>query len=295
VRKPLLLCISVYLVLAVAICASPKGRARAPRPATQVQPLTSPSNTQQPPISPTLPPIIAAPQTTPAPPPLTVVIDAAHGGADDGAKGANGINEKDVVLALARGCRAELTQRGYRVVMTRDSDADPTFDERAFMANQFANSVFVSLHVASTGTPGTVRVYYDRFAAPFTIAPTASPGAPPVTNTAQPPTTAPPNPALLPWRRAQASFDDQSHLFADLVQSALVQKFSGSPPASLPAAVRDLRSIAAPAIAIEISNIGSPNVSTLESMSPSVAAAIAQALTSFHPSQFMNGAAGGAH
>lgn len=294
-RKPLLLCISVCWVLAVAICASPKGRVS--RAATQVQPPTAPSNTQQPPISPTLPPIIATPQTTPAPPPLTIVIDAAHGGADDGAKGANGVNEKDVVLALARGCRAELAQRGYRVVMTRDSDADPTFDERAAMANQFASSVFVSLHVASTGTPGTVRVYYDRFAAPFTIAApasTASPGAPPITNTAQPPPiSAPSNPALLPWRRAQASFDDQSHLFADLVQSALAQKLSGSSPASLAAAVRDLRSIAAPAIAIEISNIGSPNVSTLESMSPSIATAIAQALTSFHPSQSINGTAAG--
>ncbi len=251
---------------------------------------------QQPPqvpISPTLPPIIATPQNTPAEPPLTIVIDAAHGGADDGARGANGLKEKDVVLALARGCRAELTQRGYRVVLTRDGDSDPTFDDRATIANRFADSFFVTLHVASTGTPGTVRVYYDQAVAPYTMpASAAGPSGSPNVAPLQSPAAVPPNqPELLPWRHAQASFDDASHRFADLVQAELAQKFSGSPANSVSAAVRDLRSIATPAIAIEISNIGSPNVSVLEQMSPSIAVAISDAVAALHTATNANSGA----
>ncbi|HKQ86220.1 MAG TPA: N-acetylmuramoyl-L-alanine amidase [Candidatus Acidoferrales bacterium] len=221
------------------------------------------------------------------------MVDAAHGGADDGARGANGLKEKDVVLAIARGCRAELTQRGYRVVLTRDGDSDPSFDDRAAIANQFANSFFVTLHVASTGTPSTVRVYYDRFPAPYTMPPLAA-GSSPRSGFSPPQSTAAVSPTqteLLPWRQAQTSFDDASHRFADLVQAGLSQKFSGSPTNSISGAVRDLRSIATPAIAIEISNIGSPNVSALEQMSPSIAAAIAQAVSVLHGAANTNSSA----
>jgi len=213
------------------------------------------------------------------------VLDPAHGGADDGARGPNGINEKDVVLALARGCRAELTLRGYRVVMTRDSDSDPAFQDRAAIANQSPNAIFVTLHVASTGTPGTVRVYYDRESSPYTFSQAVAPGA--VGAPASPAQPAALSTAaaagLIPWRQAQVSFVAQSHQFADLVQAGLAQKFTSSPLLSIPAAVRDLRSVAAPAIAIEISNISSPSVSTLESMSPAIAAVIAQSIPVFRP------------
>lgn len=282
-RKSLALCVFVTFAFAAVIC-EPLSRA-ALRAATRHQPSQAPSTAPQTPVSPTLPPIIATPQTPPAEPPLTIVVDAAHGGADDGARGANGLKEKDVVLALARGCRAELTQRGYRVVLTRDSDADPSFDDRAAVANQFANAFFVTLHVASTGTPSTVRVYYDRIAAPYTM-PASTAGSSPASNPAPPQSVAAGAPSqveILSWRQAQVPFDDASHRFADLVQAGLAQRFSGSPATSISAAVRDLRSIATPAIAIEISNIGSPNVGMLESMSPSIAAAISQAVAALHP------------
>ena len=284
VRKSFVFCILVSFTVAVAICAPLK--APALRATMRLEAFRTAAAPSQAPISPTLPPIISTPQTAPTEPPLTIVVDAAHGGADDGARGANGLKEKDVVLAIARGCRAELTQRGYRVVLTRDGDSDPSFDDRAAIANQFANSFFVTLHVASTGTPSTVRVYYDRFAAPYEMPPLSA-GSSPRSDSSPPPSTAAVSPTqaelLLPWRLAQTSFDDASHRFADLVQAGLSQKFSGSPTSSISAAVRDLRSIATPAIAIEISNIGSPNVSALEQMSPSIAAAIAQAVSALHP------------
>lgn len=280
-RKSFALCVIPFFVLAVAIWAPLKESSL--RAATHFGFSQAPAGPSQVPISPTLPPIISTHQAAPAEPPLTIVIDAAHGGADDGARGASGLKEKDVVLALARGCRAELTQRGYRVVMTRDSDSDPTFDDRAAIANQFAKAFFVTLHIASTGTPNTVHVYYDRIASPYTM-PAATTGAPATTN--PPPQSMPPVSApqieLLPWRQAQASFNDVSHRFADLVQTELAQKFAGSPANGTSAAIRDLRSIATPAIAIEISNIGSPNVSALEQMSPTIASAIGQALAAIH-------------
>lgn len=288
VRKALVFYISLFCAVTALVCA-PVGR-------SALRAMLGPQNPPAQLSSPSLPPIIAQQQAPPPSPALTIVLDAAHGGADEGARGPNGVNEKDVVLALARGCRAELTQRGYRVVMTRDSDADPTFQDRASIANQFPNAIFVTLHVASTGTPGTVRVYYDREASPYTFAQSPAPGTPVGAASAPQPASvsAPAAGGLTPWRQAQVSFDEQSHQFADLVQGALAQKFSGSPIGSISAAVRDLRSVTAPAIAVEISNISSPNVSTLESMSPAIAAAIAQSIPMFRPMGIVNGSQTGA-
>jgi N-acetylmuramoyl-L-alanine amidase len=210
---------------------------------------------------------------------LTVVIDAAHGGVDNGARGPNGVNEKDITLALARGVRAELAKRGYRVVLTRDGDADPSYDDRAASANSYADPIFVSLHVGSTGTAGTVRVYFYREPAPSAAAAAVAPSG---------------TSGLTPWREAQLSFADASHRLADLVQSALAQKYSGSPTAGTSAAVRDLRSVAAPALAVEISNV-SANPSITEAMSPSIAAALAQSLDVFHPRGTAQGSVGDAH
>lgn len=283
-RKSLFLWIFLAVALAAALNAAAE-RSASSKAAAQVQTPATPSTAQAPPSPPSIPtPSIPS---APAISQLTIVIDAAHGGADNGARGPNGVNEKDIVLALARGMRAELTQRGYRVSMTRDSDSDPTYDERAAMSNAFANPLFISVHVASTGASGTVHTYFYRAAAPFTAV------VPPAVAAAQGEETGPaaamPVPlipsggaGMIPWRQAQAPFVDASHRFADLVQSAAAQKFSASPENGTPASVRELRSVAAPAIAIEVSSI-SNNPSVLESMSPPLAAAVAQAIQILRP------------
>ena len=51
-----------------------------------------------------------------------ILIDPGHGGFDGGAVGANGTVEKDVNLAISLKLRDMLTDAGFRVVMTRDSD-----------------------------------------------------------------------------------------------------------------------------------------------------------------------------
>ena len=243
-----------------------------------------------PPIPP-LPPIINSqnPAATTSPvPQLAIVIDPAHGAGDNGARGANGINEKDIDLALARGIRAELTRQGYRVNLTRDADTDPSFDDRDAVANAFTNAIFICIHVASTGTPGTVRAYYYRV--PTFSASTAS-------GTSTPPAIAQTasGGGIIAWRDAQASYVDASHRLAGLIQSALAQSFSGSPTDASSGEVRELRSVAGPAVAIEISNVTSPNVSALESMSPAIAAAIAQSIAAFHPGGTLSEVTGAAH
>ena len=76
----------------------------------------------------------------------TVVIDAGHGGEDEGAKGSRGTLEKDVVLDVARRLAARLRERGLRVVMTRDVDLFVPLERRTAIANDARGDLFVSIH-----------------------------------------------------------------------------------------------------------------------------------------------------
>ncbi|HUK31770.1 MAG TPA: hypothetical protein VLV89_11695, partial [Candidatus Acidoferrum sp.] len=88
---------------------------------------------------------------------------------------------------------------------------------------------------------------------------------------------------LLPWDRAQEPYAAASRKLAEMMQSALTQKFSGSPATPEFAPVRQLRTIGAPAIAIEVSSVSVSNREQLTQMSPGLADAIAQAIASFRP------------
>jgi N-acetylmuramoyl-L-alanine amidase len=75
------------------------------------------------------------------------VIDAGHGGAEEGAKGPGGALEKQVTLSVARRLKAALESRlGLRVILTRDGDTTIGLDERAAVANNNKADLFVSLH-----------------------------------------------------------------------------------------------------------------------------------------------------
>ena len=64
-----------------------------------------------------------------------VVVDAGHGGDDEGARGPAGGLEKVVVLEVARGLAEALRGRGLRVVMTRERDVFVSLEERTHIAN----------------------------------------------------------------------------------------------------------------------------------------------------------------
>ena len=54
--------------------------------------------------------------------PVTIYIDAGHGGIDPGKVSSKGIQEKDINLAISALLKEKFEQNGYRVVMTREDD-----------------------------------------------------------------------------------------------------------------------------------------------------------------------------
>jgi N-acetylmuramoyl-L-alanine amidase len=76
-----------------------------------------------------------------------VVLDPGHGGVDPGAKSANGVQEKDVVLAFAKRLRNKLEASDrYHVFMTRDDDTFLPLKERVEYAREKGAGLFISLH-----------------------------------------------------------------------------------------------------------------------------------------------------
>jgi len=220
---------------------------------------------------------------TEEPPTLTVVLDPAHGGADFGARGPTGLAESDVVLDFARAARIALEAQRLRVLLTREGNQDPTYDARSAMINGLTNAIFISLHVSSSGPVGTVRTYYYLFSSSVTPAVNPATGAQ-LTHT-----------SLIQWDEAQRSSVDSSRQLAFLVQTVLVQRFKGSPDAPIAAPVRQLRTITAPAIAIELSSIDVTDAKRLDQMAQPLAEAIGRAVAEFHPLSAAPTTPSGAH
>jgi len=91
-----------------------------------------------------------------------VVIDAGHGGHDDGATGPKGLAEKDLVLDVSRRLAERLESRGLRVVLTRDDDTFVPLEQRTSMANDARADLFVSIHAnsAHTAEPRGIETYF---------------------------------------------------------------------------------------------------------------------------------------
>ncbi len=80
-----------------------------------------------------------------------IVIDAGHGGHDDGTIGSNGVLEKDVVLDVAlRLATLVQTRLGAEVVLTRSDDTFVPLTERTAIANQYKADLFLSIHANSS-------------------------------------------------------------------------------------------------------------------------------------------------
>ncbi|HTC63078.1 MAG TPA: N-acetylmuramoyl-L-alanine amidase [Candidatus Saccharimonadales bacterium] len=237
--------------------------AQAPASSGQAAPQSAPAAPQPTPPAQAQPPAELAPPPPPQKTLAVVVLDPAHGGADPGARGSSGIAESDVVLGFARLVRISLESQGFRVILTRQANEDPSFDDRSKVANAQRGDIFISLHVSSTGQPGTVRVYsMPRMALPQNGAVAARGG-------------------LLPWDRAQFNFVDQSRRLAELIQIQMAQKFHGSSETPFEAPVRQLRTVGAPAVAIEISSVSVPSRAPLDQMGPGLADGVARAVVAY--------------
>ena len=85
---------------------------------------------------------------------MKVVVDAGHGGFDNGAR-FEGRREKDDALALALAVGDILRNNGVEVVFTRTEDIYQTPAEKAEITNENDADYFVSLHRNAMPIPGT--------------------------------------------------------------------------------------------------------------------------------------------
>jgi len=93
-----------------------------------------------------------------------IVIDPGHGGFDTGAKGPQGLLEKDLCLdvALRLGQMIEETLPGAEVVYTRKDDSYVPLEERTNIANRADADLFISIHANSSDSREVrgVETYY---------------------------------------------------------------------------------------------------------------------------------------
>src|SRR5205823_7902159 len=76
----------------------------------------------------------------------TVVVDAGHGGKDNGAYRRFGGAEKIATLDVAQRLDRKLRESQLQTVMTRSSDVFIPLDERVNIENSQKNAIFVSVH-----------------------------------------------------------------------------------------------------------------------------------------------------
>ncbi len=92
----------------------------------------------------------------------TVVVDAGHGGHDNGGRPRAGRYEKDLALDTAKRLASSLRRKGFRVIMTRNGDYFITLGQRVAVSHATPDSIFVSVHYNwDRGSSGHgVETYY---------------------------------------------------------------------------------------------------------------------------------------
>lgn len=155
---------------------------------------------------------------------LTVVLDAARGGSEYGARIDGRTYEKQVTLDLANRLRQLLQARDFNVVLTRENDALVTNEQRAAIANQNKPVACLLLHATSSGKG------LHLWTTSLTAAPVGS--------------------TAVLWDEAQSPFVDRSQRFATEFATAFSR--SRLPVSSGHTWIRPLDNMQCPAVAIEI-------------------------------------------
>lgn len=91
-----------------------------------------------------------------------VIVDPGHGGKDPGSV-AFGLSEKDLTLDLALRIEKLLTAKGISVVLTRREDVFVELEDRAALARDSPDTLFLSLHFnghADRSISGTETLYW---------------------------------------------------------------------------------------------------------------------------------------
>ena len=188
----------------------------------------------------------------------SVVIDAGHGGPEEGARGPGGSTEKHVTLSVARRVKAALEGRlGVRVILTRDGDTAVGLDQRASVANNNKADLFISLHANASVRPSAMgaEVFYlslDEYgeealrtaAAPGETLPVFGGGNRDID--------------VVPWRLAQARHIQNSAALARAVEASLRARVPMSSRALQQAPFRVLVGANMPAVLVEMGFMTNP-------------------------------------
>jgi N-acetylmuramoyl-L-alanine amidase len=179
-----------------------------------------------------------------------IVIDPGHGGIDVGAQ-AEGLQEKDLTLLLARKLRTALQTRfGATVLLTRDADVAMDNEARSAVANNNQAKLFISLHVGyspnKTDAGSSVFIMKEDFGDVFAE------------------TAVSRDQLFLPWylgyRSSRRTTSQAARIFQEQLSKAMPG--SGFPVRNAPLAV--LSSATMPSLLLEIGNLNNPvNAQTL--------------------------------
>jgi len=208
------------------------------------------------------------PAGTPGAPLPLVVLDAGHGGEDTGAHSRDGVLEKNLAAQLVARVRAGLLDTNkYRILLTRVGDSNPSLEQRETSANVARPAFFLTFHAGQLGAAAPrVVIYSYLLSSPLAEAP------------ADPPSL------LVPWTRVQQRHLARSRQLAGILQRHFSQILGiiADEPAEAP--VRTLRSVNAPAVAVEVGSLSpdtdaTPLVNT--DFQQKIAAAVVQALEEF--------------
>jgi N-acetylmuramoyl-L-alanine amidase len=173
--------------------------------------------------------------------------------------------EKDVTAQLAARLRlALLATRKYRILLTRLGDVNPNFEQREIAANTARPVAYLSLHAGALGDATPSVAVFSYRCAPLDLER--------------------PLPLLIPWNEVHRSHTGRSRELAQLVQSRFAQipGLTTALPDEVP--VRSLRSIDAPAVAIEVGTLRADQdgaALTQVGFQQQIAAAVAAGLEAF--------------
>jgi N-acetylmuramoyl-L-alanine amidase len=169
-----------------------------------------------------MPAVPAAPRAE-VTPRFLVVLDAAHGGSDIGARFSDGELEKEITLSLSVRLRSTLSAHGIGVVTTREADGQLAGTARAEIANGASAAACILIHATATGSG--VHLYTSS------LAPTS------LTK-------------FMPWQTAQSAYVTQSLKLSSEIDSALAH---AEIPVTLGrTSLQPMDSFACPAVAVEI-------------------------------------------
>lgn len=112
---------------------------------------------------------LTAPGIASANTPQTVIIDAGHGGHDQGGIPGQRACEKALALDVANRLGNILKEEGVKTIMTRRDDVFVPLPQRVAVANAHPGALFVSIHFNSglrRGANGFETYFYNSKAAP---------------------------------------------------------------------------------------------------------------------------------